>query len=76
MSPLSSPAPAPAPAPKSNKSLSIKSLLSDIKVVLGTLVTIGEGVLVALPAGEVRTGFQIALPILVALAASLSKVIS
>ena len=57
------------------KSLTLKTALTDITVVLGAATTVGEGVLAALPSGPVHTAIAVALPIMLALAAGLRKVL-
>lgn len=72
--PAPAPIPTPPPAPP-RRPVSIKTILTDAEVVLAALATVGEGVLAALPAGPAHTAAAIGLPIIVALAAGLRKII-
>jgi hypothetical protein len=72
--PTPPPAPAPSPTPAPVKTApSVKTILTDVEVVLAGVATVGEGVLATLPAGPVHTAVAIGLPIVVALVASLRK---
>lgn len=55
------------------ETLTYKTVLTDVTVALAAVATVGEGVLATLPAGSVHTTVAIALPIVVALVASLRK---
>lgn len=65
---MSPPVPAPVKAPTT-----VKTILTDITVGLAAVATVGEGVLATLPSGPVHTAVAVALPIVVALVASLRK---
>lgn len=67
------PAPASTPAP-ARKSLTLKTVLTDLTVAVGAVATVGEGILVALPAGPVHDAFAVALPLLFALVAGLRRI--
>lgn len=68
------PAPVATVAPAASAKVTVKTVLTDITIALGAAVTVGEGVLVALPSGPVRSGFQVGLPIVLALGAALRKI--
>jgi hypothetical protein len=67
------PEPAPVVPVKTSK-VTLKTVLTDITVALGAAATVGEGVLVALPSGPVRTAGEVALPILLAIVVGLRKI--
>lgn len=68
-----SPTPAPTPASKS-LAQTAKTILTDVEVGLGAIVTIGEGVLLSLPSGPVHDAFAVGLPILAAFVAGLRRI--
>ena len=72
--PAPAPAPSPAPAPASSFASTVKTVLSDAEIAIAGVVTVGEGVLVALPAGPVHDIAAVALPILAALVAGLRRI--
>jgi hypothetical protein len=63
-----------APTPAAPEKLTVQTVLKDITVVLGSIATVGEAVLVALPSGPVNSIAAIAMPVLVALVAGLRKI--
>jgi hypothetical protein len=68
---MTDPTPAPTPAPAPTAASKAKTILHDVRVALMGAVTVGEAVLVTLPAGSVHDAVAVALPMAGAFATGL-----